>query len=286
MKNLTKHTLLAPVALPLLASLLLASTALAQGALMINPKRVVLDDRHRFANVTLFNSGNDSADFVISLVHYKMNEDGSFTEIPDSVSTYAATYCDKLVRYFPLQVTLAPHESQAVRVQFLKPQGLQPGEYRSHLYFRSIDKAKAIETQVRDTSNHTISLTLRPIFGISIPVIVDYQTKPPVVSLDSGFYTTSDSGKGVVMANLNRTGDEECYGSLVVMFKDKDGHEQQVGIVKGLAVYTDLATRKVQVAYQMPKGVDPKTGSLLLEFQTLTDNPKESVLATTDLAAK
>ncbi len=46
--------------------LLPITQAFAQGSLMVNPKRIVLGEKKRTDNVTLFNSGNDSADYVIS----------------------------------------------------------------------------------------------------------------------------------------------------------------------------------------------------------------------------
>jgi len=284
-----KHTLkLLALAAVAAASLLIPHhAARAQGSLMVNPKRVTLDARNRNGNITLFNSGDDSASYVISLLHYAMREDGSFYEIPDSIHTYAATYCDSVIRYFPLEVMLPPHESQAIHVRFMKPMDMKPGEYRSHMYFRAIEKAVAIEQKAVDTSQHTISLSLHPIFGISIPIIVRYNTSPDTVTLDSGFVSPVDTGgNGTVTALLNRRGDESCYGSLRVLFKDKGGDEKEVGIVKGIAVYVPLAARRVEVAYKMPKGVDPASGTFRLEYQTLTDNPHEQVLATADLARK
>jgi len=169
----------------------------------------------------------------------------------------------------------------------MKPMDLKPGEYRSHMYFRALERAKAIEQTVHDTSNHTISLSLRPIFGLSIPIIVRYNTTPAVVTMDSGFVSPVDTGgNGTVVALLHRTGDESCYGSLRVLFKDKDGNEKEVGIVKGVAVYVPLPVRRVEVAFKMPAGVDPSSGTFRLEYQTLTDNPHETVLASADLARK
>lgn len=284
-----KHTLklLALAAVAAAALLGIPHAARAQGSLMVNPKRITLDERDRNGNITLFNSGDDSASYVISLLHYAMREDGSFYQIPDSIHTYAATYCDSVIRYFPLEVTLPPHESQAIHVRFMKPMDMQPGEYRSHMYFRAIEKAVAIEQKAVDTSQHTISLSLRPIFGISIPIIVRYKTTPAVVTMDSGYVSAVDTGgNGTVTALLNRSGNESCYGTLRVLFKDKSGTETQVGIVKGIAVYVPLPTRRVSVAFKMPKGVDPSTGTFRLEYQTLTDNPHEQVLASADLARK
>jgi len=277
--------------IPIAAALMLlcSSISFAQGGLMVNPKRVVLDDRHRIGAVTLFNSSNDTASFAISLLHYQMAEAGGYIEIPDSIHTYDSTYCDSYVRFFPQAVTLPPHQSQEIRIRFMKPMNLPTREFRSHLYFRALQAAAPIEQKVRDTADHTISLILRPIFGISIPLIVRNGEVSSSETLDSGGYTVTptDTGDyGIASANLNRTGNESCYGSVVVFFKNKDGQESQVGIVKGIAVYTEIPTRKVQVAFLLPKGVDPSTGTLRMEYQTLTDSPKEQVLAMTNLASK
>ncbi len=168
---------------------LLTTAALAQNGLMINPKRIILDDRNRVGDITLFNSNSDSASYVISLTHLEMLETGGFFEVPDSVHTYDSTYCDKDVRFFPEEVTLPPHQSQAIHVRFMKPMGLAPGEYRSHLYFRALEAAAPIEQQVQDSAKHTISLILRPIFGISIPLIVRNGNLATHETLDSGSYT-------------------------------------------------------------------------------------------------
>jgi hypothetical protein len=283
-RTLPKITMLILTAVVMLLPI---GEAFAQGSLMVNPKRIVLGEKKRTDNVTLFNSGNDSADYVISLVHYRMMEDGSFKEIPDSVKTDDILFSDSVIRYFPLQVTLGPHESQAVHVRFTKPSTMAPGEYRSHMYFRAIEKAKALEAVAKDTSQHTISLSLHPIFGLSIPIIVRYQTSPDVITMDNGFYSSVDTGgNGTVTANLNRTGNESCYGTFIVYYKDASGTETQVGLLKGVAVYVPLTMRKVSVGFKLPKDTDPTKGTFRMEYQTLTDNPRETVLASCALAYK
>lgn len=251
---------------------------------MVNPKRIILSDRHRTDNITLFNSGSDTSSFRISLVHYEMREDGSLEEIPDSITTYRSTYCDSLVSYFPLQVTLGPHESQAVHLRFVKPMNLAPGEYRSHMYFRSVERAKPLEAQTNDSSERTISLDLRPVFGLSIPVIVRNQTSPDVLSIDSVHISSIDSsGNGTITALLHRSGNESCYGSLVVYYKDPHTAEAPIGLTKGVAVYVPLPDREVSVSFTLPRGANPTKGIFRLEYQTLTDNPKEQVLAKAEI---
>lgn len=281
------QSVIAAVMMSLWFSSAFVPSAFAQGSLMVNPKRIVLDDRKRVDNVTLFNSSDDTTSFAISLLHYAMQEDGSFKEIPDSVTTYAATYADSVIRFFPSQVTLPPHESQAIHVRYLKPMNLASGEYRSHIYFRSIERAKAIEQKAQDTADHMIHLEIRPIFGLSIPIIVRSGSSLATVTMDSVTVSAIDTGgNGTISAQLHRAGNESCYGSFIVKYRDAGGTETQVGLVKGVAVYVPLAMRRVSVAFKMPAGTEATKGSFRLEYQTLTDNPKEQVLAAAELPAK
>lgn len=259
----------------LAAAMLLASALYAQGGLMINPKRLVLDDHHRVGSIMLMNSDKDTSEYEVSLVHYEMRGDGSFDVIPDSIKTYAAGYCDKLIRYFPMEVLLPPGESQSIRIRFLKPQGLAAGEYRSHLFFRAVKRAKPITENDTGALSHAISLRLEPIFGVSIPIICRSGTKPATASIDSVRVLPLDTaGKGKVLVQLGRSGDESCYGSVIVYYNGV-----QVGDAKGIAVYTPLPARWVPVPYTLDKGTDISKGTFRVEYQTLTDNPKEQVLA-------
>jgi P pilus assembly chaperone PapD len=255
--------------------------ARAQGDLMVNPRRVVFEDPKRTETVTLFNSGKDTATYAISLINYRMLPDGRFQEVPaDSVANPG----DKLLKYFPRQITLAPQGSQAVRVQVSKPQDLAPGEYRSHLYFRAVEKTKAIDQTQADTSKG-IQVAMRPIFGISIPLIVRHKSQPAsakITSLEFG----KDSLGSYTIATIGRSGEQSLYGSLVLKYIGNDGAESQIGVVKGVSVYYPNATRQYTLRIPDDAKFDPKHGRLRMEYQSLSDTEKESLLAQTEITLK
>ncbi len=268
-----------------LAILFLESGLFAQGSLMVNPKRIMLDDKKRSDVLTLYNNGDDTSSYSISFKHYEMKPDGSFKDV-DTAKT-AVLFCDSIVRYFPFEVTLAPHESQTVKIRFLKPKDLALGEYRSHLYFHPIERAKALEAQARDTAQKTVTLELHAIFGLAVPIIVRNQTTPAKVSMDNLKLSPLDTGGKVTLsAEIHRSGDESCYGSLLVKYKDKDGKETELSTVKGIAVYVPLLMRKVELRFAPPANMLTNGGSIKLEFQSLTDNPKETTLGSAELPLK
>src|ERR1700740_1244635 len=113
-----------------------ASHAMAQGDLLISPLRIVFEGSKKSQEINLANVGKDTASYVISVVDYRMKEDGSFEEIKvaDSGQNFAGPY----LRFFPRKVSLAPNEAQVVKIQLIRTNEMKPGEYRSHLYFRSV----------------------------------------------------------------------------------------------------------------------------------------------------
>ena len=152
-----------------ITTLIFSTGLIAQGNLMVFPKRVVFEGLKRSQELNLANTGTDTARYVISFVNYRMKENGEFEEItqPDSGQNFA----DKYIRFFPRSVVLPPNEAQIVRVQVIKNNQMSAGEYRSHLYFRALPAEKPLgEKDIKDTTS--ISIKLLPIFGMTIPVIV------------------------------------------------------------------------------------------------------------------
>ena len=138
---------------------------LAQGNLLIMPKRVVFEGVKRSEELSLANIGHDTATYIISVMQIRMKDDGSFEKInqPDSGENFA----DKNFRFFPRTVTLAPNEVQAVKVQLIRSSELATGEYRSHLYFRAIRNTEPLgEKELQNDSG--ISVKLVPVTGFGV----------------------------------------------------------------------------------------------------------------------
>jgi P pilus assembly chaperone PapD len=144
--------------------------ASAQGNLLITPRRAVFEGSKRSLDINLANTGKDTATYAISVVQIRMTNDGGFETItqPDPGQLFA----DKYIRFFPRSVTLAPNETQVVKVQLSGTTQLAAGEYRSHFYFRAVPKVRPLGEEEKPKDTTTISVRLTPVFGITIPVII------------------------------------------------------------------------------------------------------------------
>lgn len=254
----------------------------AQGDLMVFPKRLVFEGAVKTAELNLANIGNDTARYNISFVQYRMNEDGSFTEVktPD-VGQY---FADKFLRYYPRSIILAPKESQIVKVQLSKTSQMVPGEYRSHIYFRAIPNARPLgEEEKRDTTS--VSVRLVPVFGITIPTIIRVGESTTKVSLTDLNFSIKNDTIPVISLKFNRTGNMSVYGDLSVSYISPGGKKTEVGRANGVAVYTPNPARRFQVALLKNSSTDYRNGKLHVEYTTPSD-AKPMKYAEADLLLK
>ena len=242
----------------------------AQGNLLITPKRVVFEGNKRSMDLNLANIGDDTATYAISLIQIKMTEEGGFETItePEEGQRFASPY----MRYFPRTVTLGPNEAQTVKIQLSGSGKLEPGEYRSHLYFRAVPKEKPLgeeDAAVADPSS--ISVMLTPIFGITIPAII--RVGQPTVSVtvtEPQLKFENDTTPRLAIV-FNRSGEYSVYGDLAVDHVSPQGTVTRVGIANGVAVYTPNTRRRFEFSLINTEGIDLKSGRLIITFSAPSD---------------
>lgn len=245
---------------------------MAQGNLMVTPRRVIFEGQRNIQELNLANTGKDTARYLISMLEIRMKQDGTFEQItvPDSGQNFASRH----IRFFPRSVTLGPGEVQTVKVQVTRQSQLKTGEYRSHIYFRAVPEAKPLGAKEPVEEKAGLSVQLTPVFGITIPVIIRSGESSATVHLSQAGFNTLPNGKPVVNMVLERTGDRSVYGDLTVDFISSQGKKIRVGIIKGIAVYTPTPSRKLLIALDRTDGVDYNNGKLHIVYTTpLDDKP-------------
>jgi len=257
---------------------------MSQGNLLVTPRRIIFEDSKQREEITLANTGQDTAYYSISFLQYNMTDDGSFEEITEPKP--GQKFADPYVRFFPRSVELAPGESQVVRMQLRRTSGMDEGEYRSHLYFRALPKEKPLGEQEDLSNNNTIGIKLTPIFGISIPVIVRVgDTNSKIFLSDLLVQKRENQQPPVLQVVINREGNQSVYGDLNVEYINLSGKHFDVGTVKGIAVYTPNSFRRFSVPLNIPEEIDFTTGKLLVRYKS-SDETKANVFDEKELNLK
>ena len=248
--------------------------AQAQGNLLVTPRRVVFDGSSRVMELNLANTGRDTARYNISFIQYRMTEEGAFEEItePDPGQFFA----DNHLRFFPRSVTLAPNEAQTVRMQVVGRERLDPGEYRSHVYFRAVPNQVALGEEDPNRDTTSVSVRLIPIFGITIPVIIRVGEPTTEVYISDLALEKPEEGSPQLQMTFNRSGNMSVYGDLNVTHVSAEGTETIVGVVNGIAVYTPNAIRKFRLELNPPEGVSLDSGKLLITYNAQSDVKPET----------
>jgi hypothetical protein len=255
--------------------------SIAQGDLLITPRRVVFEGTKRSMDLNLANTGKDTATYAISLMQIRMKEDGGFETItyPDPGQRFA----DRFIRFFPRSVTLGPNEAQAVKIQLIRSNELEPGEYRSHFYFRSIPKISPLGEKEKAKDTTTISVMLTPVFGITIPAIIRVGGSTAMVAFsDLRFEMANDTIPRFTLV-FNRSGNMSVFGDITVDHISTLGKITRVGMANGVAVYTPNTKRRFQFNLNMVPGVDFRTGTLRVIY-TASSDVKPVRLAEAELA--
>lgn len=257
----------------MLFSICLSREVQAQGNLLITPRRVVFEGTKKTQELNLANTGQDSAKYNVSIVQYRMKEDGSFEEI--TVADEGQNFADKNIRFFPRTVTLAPNEAQVVKMQLTKTDQLKPGEYRSHVYFRAVPNETALGTDDTTKDSTAIGVKLIPIFGITIPVIIRTGVSTMQVTLsDLKLDVINDTIPRLQFA-FNRSGNQSVYGDILVEHISPQTVVTPVGTVRGIAVYTPNTVRRFQMDLDKKTKVDFSSGNLKITFNAQSDTKPE-----------
>lgn len=242
---------------------------MAQGDLLINPIRVVFDGQKQNEDLNLTNIGKDTAVYMVSFLSYKMLEDGSFVQLDKPDTTFSA---DKYLRLFPRKVILPPHDSQTIRLQLRKPSSLRQGEYRSHLYFRAEKQITPLGMKDIKIDSTKMAVSITPIFGISIPVIVRNGNLSSQLTLSNISLQAVNDSVSKLSLTINRLGNKSVYGNLKVEFYPEKGQKSDVGFANGIGIYPEITKRNFAIFIRTNNAMKTSGGKLLIRFSSPTED--------------
>ena len=257
--------------------------SVAQGNLLITPMRIVFDGNKQKNELNLMNIGTDTATYSVSFRNYNMTEKGNLEliETPDTTQMFAEPY----LRIFPRQVTLAPGETQVIMLQCRRKPNMKAGEYRSHLWFRSEKNNEPLKKKAPLLDSNQLSVTITPIFGITIPIIIRSGAVNVSSTLSDLKLETKQDTIQYLKLTINRTGNISIYGDFVIEYIPVQGKPYQIATVKGVGVYTNINKREVSIRLNRVHGMPFNNGKLKVRY-TSPDDAKYVVFAEEEIEIK
>jgi len=272
MKNLKKLFFATSILLALVSNLSYAS------GLMVTPSRIELQGDTKSAEVKLINKGNETTTYRIAFKHLAMTQGGTYEEIKNGSEIPATEkFADELVVYSPKQVTLKPGEIQTIRLMVKKPTNLESGEYRSHLFINEEAPADfGNDVEEKSKNNKKISVILKPLFAISIPVIVKHGDLTGNISISKLEIKKADeknNNKKSLFVTLSRTGNSGIYGDIIATFTPKGSTTKyDIGAMGNIAVFYPYENRDLSIALNIPQNIKLSNGVVEAKFYDKKDD--------------
>jgi P pilus assembly chaperone PapD len=251
-------------------TLLIAPPAQAGvGDLLVAPTRVVLNGS-RGTEVILNNIGDDVATYRISAELRRMTPEGKLVDVetPNDKETAA----QEMVLFAPRKVTLPPNQPQAIRLSARAPEGLPDGEYRVHLLFRAVPPPMPV---AQPKKVEGVAFQLRPIYGVTIPVIVRLGNLEAKAAL-SNVHKVTEDGKPAIALDISRSGNRSTFGEIRVL---KAGVAKPIAMAAGIAVYAEIGQRSVTVPID-PALLASATGQVTVQYVEPTDTGPVTIAET------
>lgn len=207
--------------------------------LSVAPQFVLFDKSSpKVQMVNVVNGSDTTKTFNIKLLHYKQNENGSYSEIEKEDENNK--FIDDIIFFGPRRFTLEPKEAQTIKIQRKPKSDLATGEYRSHMLFQEAE-AEEIATKETKTETKGLSFKITALYGVSIPVIMQIGDLFSTASISNIKLDQNDKGTSINF-DINRTGTKSIRGDLSV----KNGDEE-IGILKGVNVFLSINKRNVSI---------------------------------------
>jgi hypothetical protein len=233
-KNSTILTFVAVMAL----SFPVAINTYAGSLLFVAPNRIVMEPDQRTAVVNVTNKDDRHREFKIVVQNYIMTENGT-TQIVDTFP-YSA---ERMIRYVPRRIKLAPGERQTVRIMARRPKDLSDGDYHSHLLFDEMAPPPVESLANKDVppeGKGQLKFKIEALYGLAIPIVIEHGAIENKLVVTAAKIKLQDNGSYIATVSLDRTGNSEGKGFLTIEHTTPEGIAKVVGLGGDLHIYREL----------------------------------------------
>ena len=194
-------------------------TIQAQASLMITPTRVVMDEKHRSAEVTLLNNSNTTKVYRIHWVEMRQTENGGYEPVESPVA--GDFIASTMIRHSPRKVTIEPKKYQRIKLSLRMPANLPDGEYRSHLKMKVTDTGVTAEDIPYGGEGQQMRLI--PKLSFAIPIIVRKGVVNTEAAIERVGLDDKDPEKLKLNVDISHKGAFSSYGKLFAYMRGRGG---------------------------------------------------------------
>jgi len=229
-----------PILLLLAVISLVPALAQAGAVLFIHPTLVMLEGNERSATITLSNRGDQTGTFEMSWTDMAMTPEGGLVkyegQAPWSIQSY--------VRYSPRRVTLAPLESQVIRIAVRRGLDVPEGEYYSHFRVLTLNSEDPAAAEA-DTDEPTVAaVVIEARSAVAVPIVWRNSRESSSASIEA---VRIDQDTNQLSVDVQRHGPLSVRGFLHVLETAADGARSSLAAPVPLVIYPNLDARTMAI---------------------------------------
>lgn len=212
-------------------------------ALAVTVKRVVFEGPKRAEVITIINNSDVEETYRLGWKNFVMTQKKALVAVPADQVTPEMRPAMDMVRFSPRRFTLAPKESQQVRMMLRMPGDLADGEYRSHLWIRPEEDVEAFRERSKRATGNKAGVYMQMLAGTSMPIIV--RKGPLEVSANIENLSVQNQ-QTTLLTNfsITREGTKSSYGDLdFICNKGAGDSEYLLKFIRGVSVYVEANQR-------------------------------------------
>ena len=234
--------IISPILLLLAIMSLVPASAQAGAVLFIHPTLVMFEGNQRSATIALTNRGDQTGTFEMSWSDMTMTPDGGLLKYEGQAPWSLQPH----VRYTPRRVTLAPSESQIIRIALRRGQDIAEGEYYSHFKVLTLNSENpSAEKADADDPAAPTSVAIEARSAIAIPIVWRNSRAKSSASIES---VRIDRDADKLMVDVRRHGQLSVRGYLHVFETAPDGTRSSLAEPVPLIIYPSIEVRTTAIA--------------------------------------
>jgi len=219
---------------------LVPTLAQSGAVLFIHPTLVMFEGNTRSATITLSNRGDQTGTFEMSWTNMAMTPSGGLVKhegpAPWSIESY--------VRYSPRRVTLAPLESQVVRIAVRRGLDVPEGEYFSHFRVLTLNSEDPFAAEANADEPTGAAVTIEARSAVAIPIIWRNSRESASASIEA---VRIDQDTNQLSVDVERHGPLSVRGFLHVFETAADGARSPLAEPVPLVIYPNLDARTMAI---------------------------------------
>jgi len=242
----------------------------ASAQLLISPLQVTMEGRTRSEDIVLVNTTQKSNTYRLEWEQVEQNpETGRYM---DSDMNSGKLFLQNFAVFTPRQITLAPGETQNIRIAVRRPADLADGEYKSHLKFKIITSVAPKDNRVLKKGESSFGAQVNTSF--TIPVVYRSGEYDCAIELgEPSFGTSEGNGNLFVELPVSRSGIHGVIGQIDIYYTPQGGEERILGQLGNANIFPEINDRTFKIPTQ-DKSVGP--GSLRIVFQKAEGKDKST----------